>query len=74
MKLELQTDPTLCVSCGACAVACMDQNDLETEGRNPFLVMRKADCSACALRLAHGLELPCRMICPTGALRLAERA
>ena len=36
-KMILDFDPVLCCGCGACAIACMDQNDYDPKtGNAPF--------------------------------------
>ena len=36
-RYAIDLDVEKCISCGACAVACMDQNDLDVErGQVPF--------------------------------------
>ena len=36
-KYAIDLDITKCISCGACSVACMDQNDFQVkEGQRPF--------------------------------------
>ena len=37
MGIMLDLDLKKCTACGACAIACMDQNDIDTEkGIRPF--------------------------------------
>lgn len=36
MKLYLDLDMEKCSACGACAVACMDQNDIDPTRQAPF--------------------------------------
>ena len=36
MKLYLDLDMEKCSACGACAVACMDQNDVDPAREMPF--------------------------------------
>jgi anaerobic dimethyl sulfoxide reductase subunit B len=70
-------DSELCVGCGACVVACMDQNDIYPEkgqpayrrvyriedGEFPDAIIRylPAGCMHCE-------DSPCVMGCPTGAI------
>lgn len=36
-KYAIDLDITKCISCGACSIACMDQNDFQVkEGQRPF--------------------------------------
>lgn len=36
MKMKLVLDVDKCCACGACAVACMDQNDIDIAHMTPF--------------------------------------
>ena len=37
MKLVFDFDPDKCTACGACAIACMDQNDIDMDaGQRPY--------------------------------------
>lgn len=36
MKLRLRLDVEKCIACGACVVACNDQNDIDTSVMSPF--------------------------------------
>lgn len=65
--------PEKCSACGACAVACMDQNDIDIPGgETPFrLVARRevngtSEYSSSACR--HCADAPCAAVCPTGAM------
>jgi anaerobic dimethyl sulfoxide reductase subunit B len=77
MKHALRLDLQRCVGCMACAVACMDQNDLETSGgplawRQIFSVESGAYPGAriqyVSLACMHCEDAPCRTACPTGAI------
>lgn len=35
-QVMFELDSEKCISCGACAVACMDQNDIDPEVQVPF--------------------------------------
>ena len=36
-KYAIDLDITKCISCGACSIACMDQNDFQVkDGQRPF--------------------------------------
>jgi len=67
-----------CTGCFACAVACMDQNDLEvgpepTAWRQVFAVETGAGPEAriryVSLSCMHCEDAPCLIACPAGALR-----
>lgn len=77
MKMILDLDTDLCIGCGACAVACMDQNDVEVEsGTKPFRVvssieqMRPSGLHTLNLSMAcmHCDDAPCIQGCPSGCL------
>jgi anaerobic dimethyl sulfoxide reductase subunit B (iron-sulfur subunit) len=66
-----------CTGCFACAVACMDQNDLEVEAeptawRQVFKVETGSGGEArlryVSLACMHCEDAPCLMACPTGAI------
>jgi anaerobic dimethyl sulfoxide reductase subunit B (iron-sulfur subunit) len=77
LKKEIILVANLCSGCGACVVACMDENDIYPEkgqpafrlvskveeGRFPDAVIRyvSAGCRHCA-------DSPCAAACPTGAI------
>ena len=78
MTKKLVFDSEKCVGCYACAVACMDQNDINVSGGEPMLrqVMDVERFEAGEVRIAHvslacmhcdGAE--CLDACPSRALR-----
>lgn len=77
MTKTIYIDYDACVGCGACTVACMDQNDLMPEeghlSYRPVYQLEKADgihyLPLACLHCPHG---QCRRVCPTGALHLDE--
>lgn len=78
MKLYLDLDMEKCSACGACAVACMDQNDIdpsrETPFRNVFCLDRPAAggemrAEYASLACMHCTDAPCVLACPSGCLR-----
>lgn len=78
---KIMTDMERCVGCGACAVACMDQNDIFPEnggtscrriyqmeysnGQNAVIQYLSTGCQHCD-------DSPCLVACPTGAIYLDE--
>ena len=72
-------DKTLCCGCGACSVACMDQNDTDVSRQEPYRVVSwegedyvsraVRHGPGCIVRMREGLTPPCVRVCPTGALR-----
>ncbi len=82
MDKVIYLDTELCVGCGACAVACMDQNDVYPEkgqpafrriyrieeGEFPDAVIQYVS-AACM----HCEDAPCVVGCPTGAITKDDR-
>ena len=71
-----------CVGCGACVVACLDQNDLEPEtGEQSFrrLIQLESDDPAAppisyvSLGCRHCRDAACLKACPSGAIRREPR-
>lgn len=78
MSHAFYLDVSRCTGCFACAVACMDQNDLEvgTEPaawRQVFSVETGSGLGAriryVSIACMHCEDAPCLMACPAGALR-----
>ena len=76
-KYAIDLDMSKCVACGACAVACMDQNDFEVkEGQRPYRNVfdleldKKGQVSYHRLSLAcmHCSDAPCITGCPSACL------
>lgn len=76
-QYAIDLDPRLCVACGACAVACMDQNDVEPDG--PMDMFRKIAVSEkgnglttrfvyLSLACMHCANAPCIPACPCGCI------
>ena len=66
-----------CIACGACAVACMDQNDTDLEaGEKPFRAVGTIEKGGKTLYLSvgclHCQDAPCIKACPVGCLRKDE--
>ena len=80
MKLYLDLDMEKCSACGACAVACMDQNDIDPRTRAPFrnvfcLDKRDGDqvkAAYASLACMHCDDAPCIPACPSGCLKKDE--
>ena len=77
-KMILDFDPVLCCGCGACAVACMDQNDLKVkEGARPFrnvFDMERQEgegtvYSHLSLACMHCADAPCIVGCPSACIK-----
>src|SRR3990172_8223873 len=77
MSHAFYLDVDRCTGCFACAVACMDQNDLEigpepTARRQVFKGETGAAPDArlryISLACMHCEDAPCLMACPTGAI------
>ena len=71
MKYLLDLDMDKCISCGACAVACMDQHDTNLEHGDPALrwvarLERQQGERVAVLGLSIGCH-SCAMACPFGA-------
>lgn len=76
MKLILDLDTHRCSACGACAIACMDQNDIDPRETAPF---RSAFCvETCtgegdkrtylSMACMHCADAPCVLACPSGCI------
>lgn len=79
-KMILDFNPDLCCSCGACAVACMDQNDFDPKtGTSPFRTIfeteRKEDrpvFTHYSVACMHCDPAPCITACPVGCIKKDE--
>jgi len=75
MELILDLDIKKCVGCGACAVACMDQNDFDIR-LNQFrtvtnleeTVNGKLKYTSISITCMHCEEAPCIASCPAGCI------
>jgi anaerobic dimethyl sulfoxide reductase subunit B (iron-sulfur subunit) len=76
-KHAFYLDVERCTGCSACAVACMDQNDLEmsaeaTAWRQVFEIETGSGAEArlryVSIACMHCEDAPCIMACPTGAI------
>ena len=77
-KYAIDLDMSKCISCGACAIACMDQNDIDVEeGQKPFRNVfniekkEKGEIRFGHLSLAcmHCENAPCITGCPSACIR-----
>lgn len=81
MKYVFLLDESKCVACGACAIACMDQNNIDVAGgdtpfRSTFVQEKAAPegtrFSFLSIACMHCENAPCITACPTGCLRKDE--
>ena len=76
MSLKLELDLSRCVACGACAIACMDQNDIDlSTGVRPYRVVFRQETRATGAIEYYSMSCmycdnaPCVTACPSGCLR-----
>ena len=80
MKYYLDLDMEKCSACGACAVACMDQNDINPRVRAPFRNVFSVDKledgtlkpAYASLACMHCADAPCIPACPSACLKKDE--
>lgn len=81
MKYVFNLDFDKCVACGACAVACMDQNDIDLKaGDKPFRSVAaverpgdpKREITYISMGCMHCENAPCIAACPVGCLKKNE--
>ena len=72
-KMEL--DLSLCCACGACSIACMDENDIDlSTGIRPFRTVFRQDYDKhqkiryFSIACMHCTDAPCVSACPSGCL------
>ena len=77
-RYSIDLNPERCVGCGACAVACMDQNDWEpTNAQDMFrkISIVERECGGrtsftyLSLACMHCNKAPCIEACPCGCLK-----
>jgi anaerobic dimethyl sulfoxide reductase subunit B len=82
MEKSIYLDTEVCVGCGACIVACMDQNDIYPEKGQPAFrrIYRieegqfpDASIQYISAACMHCEDTPCVVGCPTGALTKDDR-
>lgn len=71
MKLLFEFDEQKCSACGACAIACMDQNDVEA-GQQPYRKVYQYESGDehvyMSIACLHCPDAPCVTACPVGCL------
>ena len=71
-RLILDLDLDKCCACGACAIACMDQNDIDTPAELPLRSVFTAENAVkgtvryFSLACMHCTDAPCVIACPIG--------
>lgn len=77
MRYIFDFDSSRCVNCGACTIACMDQNDIyPQEGDKPFRVTtmvenghgKSVKMTYLSIGCMHCSNAPCVQGCPSGVL------
>ena len=76
MRYMMDLNLELCVSCGACAIACMDQNDIHAGDDTPFRTIfdmevhkGKTAFEHISLTCMHCPDAPCVTACPSRCIR-----
>ena len=77
MKMIFDLDMDRCCACGACAVACLDQNDIEITEEHPlrkvFAMEGTNGHAYISMACMHCEDAPCIVACPVGCLSKDER-
>ena len=73
MKILFEFDEKKCSACGACAVACMDQNDVDVAAgqehyRKVYQYESGDDMVCISIACLHCPDAPCVTACPVGVL------
>ena len=73
MKILFEFDEKKCSACGACAIACMDQNDVDIQGgqqpyRRVYQYESGGEFVSVSIACLHCPEAPCVDACPAGCL------
>lgn len=73
MTIRFFFDAAKCSACGACAVACMDQNDIDVEaGQRPYRRVWRDESEGAlgyhSVACLHCADAPCAQVCPMGCL------
>lgn len=74
MKLHFTFHPERCAGCGACVMACINENDIDTARQLPFRLLKRneyGDGSELNITwFVHGCmhcsDHPCAQVCPKG--------
>ncbi|MEG2144368.1 MAG: 4Fe-4S dicluster domain-containing protein [Oscillospiraceae bacterium] len=76
MKKFIYFTPELCSACGACAMACIDQNDVSVKaGEMPFrrvFTLETDKVSYYSVSCMHCKDAPCVLACPVGCIKKDE--
>ena len=72
-RIIFDIDLDRCTACGACSIACMDQNDIDFErGDLPFREVRSFEAGNksyyVSMACMHCADAPCVSACPVGCL------
>ncbi len=73
MRLRFDFDPQKCTACGACAIACMDQNDVDIVGgqlpyRKAFMWEHEMTTDYISVACMHCPDAACVRACPVHCL------
>ena len=73
MKILFDFDEKKCSACGACAIACMDQNDVDIPGgqqsyRRVFQCESGGEFASLSIACLHCSDAPCADACPVGCI------
>lgn len=75
MAWKIELDISRCCACGACAIACMDQNDIDlSTGVRPYRTVfreetrRTGEIRCYSMACMHCDNAPCVTACPSGCL------
>lgn len=75
MAWKIELDISRCCACGACAIACMDQNDIDlSTGVRPYRTVfreetrRTGEIRYYSMACMHCDNAPCVTACPSGCL------
>lgn len=83
MKLIFDLDVERCIGCGACSVACMDQNDFQPqEGGLPYRTVSTLEVPRAeswqyknfSMACMHCADAPCVKACPAGCISKDEES
>ena len=81
MRYIIDVNTARCIACGACSVACMDQNDIEPQYGDQMLrrcvTVEKgrgmaAEMQYMSLSCVHCADAPCIRACPMGCIQKDE--